>query len=967
MGSPVVNGAGWVHYTPPGSSNALADNTGTPSPSPRKAYKTSKQKLDAVLALLGQEQWSLGKLLYMLFRQVDKKGCDVQRSQTHISYLRNFLQGGNEYKPAAIVDMIYTHPYSWPSSPDHPDRDLMFSSTRDPFEDIHYARPSLSTWALSTVSKQLVTESNKIIDHNSGLRVRASRKDTGDGNGAAVTDTQSHGNQGGNVDASVGAGGGGEPGGGSVNLPESLQLTVEQLEEELLLFDPAGEESSSGEDEDEVLDSQGHGQAHSPAAKVSEQETPTSTNIQGAHLGNSTKRRRKRGRRGKTRDPTASWDLISGFSFTAMGELFRTYAPVVYFLLMRFMCPKAPAEDLSEPRDETESTYRPKHVLCTSIISELAYGRNQWVNLLPLCRAISFFSMKAHQSIYRVGTRLGHCTTYATVQNALVLMAKAKRTLLRQQHEIYKWIVLDNIQRYMRPQDHRIGRVDHMVNGCAGTAVELQNCPPGAFDLDPWLTRCSENRREELTVQKLLDNLDWDHLDLISELHFLQILVEYVPVLGDYQQEVERLFSTEARKYQIDPNRHTKVHPLGTNAANETTTSGMKEAVVDFLDQLGIREQQHDDHIQFISGDGKSYEGISNVKKYLSPERHQGPEASRNFKSLQFLLEILELWHTKWTDLGRLCHGKWGVGVEAVDPSTLGFMAKTINNPVPSDKKKPDFYANKRLVEVSNTLRFEKKNANGLPTLAELRDVARSLHHVYANSQAYERALLDQDLLGPLSGSGEKTAHLLPKAASNAHGTSTNSSSSEPAMTPDNLIDEFLREADVEVTHGEDGKKKTTKVARPFCGDWAAANSILLMRDGIWFLEVCRAIQQGDIGCVWEVLKVWIFTFAGSGHPNYTTYLLDMYCKITYELPEATRIALFENWLVNLAGKPGHFLELDLMQEHFNKWLEEMAQHSGKEFDDVWYRDVLSMHVSKTFSSSAAQRVSCCTGCPPRK
>lgn len=36
---------------------------------------------------------------------------------------------------------------------------------------------------------------------------------------------------------------------------------------------------------------------------------------------------------------------------------------------------------------------------------------------------------------------------------------------------------------------------------------------------------------------------------------------------------------------------------------------------------------------------------------------------------------------------------------------------------------------------------------------------------------------------------------------------------------------------------------------------------------------------------------------------------------------------------------------MDLMQEHYNLWLEELAQHKGKEFDDEWYREVLSMHV----------------------
>lgn len=72
---------------------------------------------------------------------------------------------------------------------------------------------------------------------------------------------------------------------------------------------------------------------------------------------------------------------------------------------------------------------------------------------------------------------------------------------------------------------------------------------------------------------------------------------------------------------------------------------------------------------------------------------------------------------------------------------------------------------------------------------------------------------------------------------------------------------------------------------------------------------------------------------------------MDLIYKLDHEAPAALRTAILNNWLVNLAGKRGHFLELDLMQEHFNFWLEELAQHKGKEFDEEWYRDVLSMHV----------------------
>lgn len=39
------------------------------------------------------------------------------------------------------------------------------------------------------------------------------------------------------------------------------------------------------------------------------------------------------------------------------------------------------------------------------------------------------------------------------------------------------------------------------------------------------------------------------------------------------------------------------------------------------------------------------------------------------------------------------------------------------------------------------------------------------------------------------------------------------------------------------------------------------------------------------------------------------------------------------------------FIKMDMMQEHFNFWLEDMAQHKGKEFEEPFYRWVLSMNV----------------------
>lgn len=80
--------------------------------------------------------------------------------------------------------------------------------------------------------------------------------------------------------------------------------------------------------------------------------------------------------------------------------------------------------------------------------------------------------------------------------------------------------------------------------------------------------------------------------------------------------------------------------------------------------------------------------------------------------------------------------------------------------------------------------------------------------------------------------------------------TEVDNNSSEPlAETTTNT------QADKKQQNGESDPEK-------FEGDWALANSILLVRDGIWWLEFCRAVSIGDTGRVWEVLKVWNMDFS---------------------------------------------------------------------------------------------------------
>ena len=232
-----------------------------------------------------------------------------------------------------------------------------------------------------------------------------------------------------------------------------------------------------------------------------------------------------------------------------------------------------------------------------------------------------------------------------------------------------------------------------MITGTGGTAVEMEDCPEGAFKLQPILDLCARKERERLTVEGLVDDIDFDHLEKVTGYHWLAALVAYIPELAGYHTSVANLFKEQAVKHQIDPHRHTKIHPLGTNSAQEITPHGAKDAIVDFLAQTGIEESTARGEISFFTGDGLTFANINKVRSYLSSK-------PGDFRSFRFIRGVLEIWHTKWTDLSRICRGSWGLESPS-DPSTLGYIARAIDSPTPSDLGKVDFYTNARLLDIT--------------------------------------------------------------------------------------------------------------------------------------------------------------------------------------------------------------------------------------------------------------------------
>jgi len=70
-----------------------------------------------------------------------------------------------------------------------------------------------------------------------------------------------------------------------------------------------------------------------------------------------------------------------------------------------------------------------------------------------------------------------------------------------------------------------------------------------------------------------------------------------------------------------------------------------------------------------------------------------------------------------------------------------------------------------------------------------------------------------------------------------------------------------------------------------------------------------------------------------------------VYCLLRYEASDDLHNGIFNNWLVNISGELGKWIEADLLQEHYNRWLEDMVKKRGGDFDNNFYRHTLSPNV----------------------
>ncbi|PBK64863.1 hypothetical protein ARMSODRAFT_892428 [Armillaria solidipes] len=646
------------------------------------------------------------------------------------------------------------------------------------------------------------------------------------------------------------------------------------------------------------------------------------------HLAASTNARMK----GKRQ--TVSWDNIWGFSMQGNVSRISRRAKASWYVVECMTATKK--NGLAVVRK-----HRPHPFVQAAAISSFVMCRNKYANgYMALVMGVWNFACKSHIDLKRVYCRLGLIVSDTTVRKALNSLTEDGRNTL--QHSVAENIVakgdvgyclvIDNVQQYIQVHEPGIGKVNQLQVGTAATAIRLEDYEPGAFDFDDYMARVTKHERSSLTVEALYHDIDWKHINYTTSLHFVRILCEFVPQLNHLCPKISDIFrSAPVSKHRMRPGRKTLVQPLGTNSEREIETKGMKQCLLDFDGQMGIKGGETSRMLLWARGDGGSFAAAQRLKKYL------GLTDLDVYKNFQNRLFTVELWHAKSTNLNTTAANFYGPRTTD-DPSALSRCAAATNMYRPSNLQSCNFYPTARSMQLfweANILdiwsvylahhkdilvHFQELDSNqSLPSLESLILDAKTLVRRYASTAAAEQALRRQDM----------------ESAPNIYRVPVGRQ----------WISHSTNESDEKVDKGDQKESPPFKEDDGFDGDRVLANSVLFLRDFSWWIEAVYAVADGDIGRAFEILKIWIFSFAGGSNQNYVSYLLETYCLFKYEASKTLKDAIWNNWLVNLTGELGSWIEADLLQEHYNRWLEDMVQKHGGRFDDSFYRQTISPNV----------------------
>ncbi|KAJ7793621.1 hypothetical protein B0H14DRAFT_2622662 [Mycena olivaceomarginata] len=286
------------------------------------------------------------------------------------------------------------------------------------------------------------------------------------------------------------------------------------------------------------------------------------------------------------KDPNArvvSWE-DTHFTIEGLAQKYATNAELVWYLTECMAAPRKKGVVVIRKR-------RPHPVIQVAAISSFILSRNQYASgdlALPL--GIWHFVCKSHIDVKRVYCRFGSIISDTTAT----------------EEDESRWFkIIDNVQEqeYSPVYEHGLGRDNQLKVGTACTAVCYEDCKPGAFNADDHVVRVIAQERQTMTAESIFSSIDWTHNQAVACLHFVRVLAEFVPELTPLRAQITTHFRTAPiAKHLLPEDRKTINQPIGTNAKHELELKGMRAALSDFDQQLGVEPEKSDKHPFLGSG-----------------------------------------------------------------------------------------------------------------------------------------------------------------------------------------------------------------------------------------------------------------------------------------------------------------------------------------------------------------------------
>ncbi|KAJ7840470.1 hypothetical protein B0H13DRAFT_2239514 [Mycena leptocephala] len=608
-----------------------------------------------------------------------------------------------------------------------------------------------------------------------------------------------------------------------------------------------------------------------------------------------------------------------------------------------------------EPEDEPLSNGVPSKMRrdpwlgVTAVILIMLYFRYRYAIVFPTFIGLFLFTCNAHRDIFALLCRVGFSVGYSTVLATLHVLAADSSSQLHtfgaavQVAQPMFLLLFDNVNKMQRAWQQVLGKRDTLSSGCASTLIGLEDITEDAMDSGPLLKNIDEKKRKNLTVGELVDDIDWEHLEGVGSGTAAGVWTKHVPSLRTHAPSVTKKFRTTHAKHRLRL-RKSDIRTMRNTDIDEAPTAGVAMQLHNLVaDQLLILGNWLQGWLIMICGDQLSIDRIRKIKMYMG-------KGDTPFQRHDWALPVIQLWHLKWNWQKAIFRLHWfeptGKGIFGLHHD-VDLLTRTKFNHL-----KCDFYPAHHILEdrfdalMLDALRLLCEEKTGIihPPKTPLLDGLEMYFNAENKGPLKDITFEELDVLSRTV----YRRYMCNDAFEDAQGhyprdpeihDSESETEAEPATAPN----------EPKVTKKRKGtrakKAKAAESVNSFGNDQSLATTINFIRMTFWYLEMCAAIAEGDIGRVFEVLKVLRFSFWGAGSTNYGNEMLELACNFLYDFPPALQHAVLNNYLANTIGSLGHWLELDLLQEHFNFWIKRLFNSKSHDFDSKYLAEAVGLNI----------------------